>query len=713
MKNQNHPPPFHRRLVLRRRWFNRIFAVIYTCTVFTFLLHQTTLLLFHTTNITISLIMLLADIILAFMWFTHQGFRMNPVHRKTFPENLPKDETKYPAMDVFICTADPDKEPPMVAVNTALSIMGFDYPTEKLSVYLSDDGGSRLTLLAFMEAAKFARHWIPYCKENQIMDRSPEAYFTSNYTCFPRTHEIKVMYDSMKDKVEKGVATGSDDVYQPTHIFNQWDANFTRQHHPTVIQVLLDGTKETDVLGHAMPNLIYVSREKRKATPHHFKAGALNVLLRVSETITNAPIVLTVDCDMYSNDPKTPLKALCYFLNPSIDSDNIAFLQFPQIFQGINQDDIYGAEFKFIFQINMTGFDGLLGPSHVGTGCFFRRRAFYGNPSSQTLEQTRIQSIRSDMLSRCHEVAKSNFEAQTKWGYELGYRYGSMLEDFDTGYHLHCKGWRSVFCLPNRPAFLGTAPMNLHDLLNQTQRWSMGLLDMNFSRYNPIKHGCKHLPLFQALCYTHYISWPIWCIPLLIYSHLPQLALIHSLPIFPKVSDPWFLLYAFLFIGAYGQDFLEFKLGGGTARGWYNNQRAWIIRSLSSYTYAVIEYMLTKLCASSAVFNVTSKVVDEEASTRYKHGMVEFGVESLFFYPISVAALLNLIALIFGVMGVFKHGGLQDLFLQFLLVGFGVVNSWPVYQAMVLRNDPGKMPLKITLTSFAIASMLYLVAPKP
>ncbi|KAJ9550099.1 hypothetical protein OSB04_022642 [Centaurea solstitialis] len=689
MHNQNHPPPLplHRRWVRRRAWPNRVFAVVYASAIAALVFRHTThLLTSHSTLV--SLTMLLADVILAFMWFTHQGFRMNPVRRKTFPENLPEDGTGFPAMDVFICTADPEKEPPMVAVNTALSTLAFDYPTEKLSVYLSDDGGSKVTLFAFVEAAKFAKEWIPYCKENRIMDRSPEAYFSSDYACFPRTHEIKVMYESMKAKVEKG---DINNVYEETNVFNQWDANFTRQNHPTVIKVLLDGTEESDVLGHAVPNLIY---------------------LRVSEAMTNAPIILTLDCDMYSNHPKTPLKALCYFLDPSTDSNKIAFVQFPQIFQGIKEDDIYGAEFKFIFQINMAGFDGLLGPSHVGTGCFFRRQVFYGGPSSGTLEQTQTQSIRSNkVLDRCHEVASCDFEAQTKWGYELGYRYGSMIEDFNTGYHLHCNGWRSVFCLPKRPAFVGTAPRNLHDLLNQTQRWSMGLLDMNFSKYSPLNHGLKHLTFFQSMCYIHYIFWPIWCIPLLIYSLLPQLALIHSFPIFPKVSDPWFLLYGLLFVGAYGQDFLEYKLGGGTTRGWYNNQRAWMIRSLSSYTFAIIEYTSTKLWASPAVFNVTSKVVDQEASTRYENGMMEFGVESLFFYPISVAALHNLIALIFGVVGVLKHGGLEDLFMQFLLVGFGVVNSWPIYQAMVFRSDPGKMPLKITLTSVAIASMLNLVAP--
>ena len=31
-----------------------------------------------------------------------------------------------------------------------------------------------------------------------------------------------------------------------------------------------------------MPNLIYVSREKNGASPHHFKAGALNTLVGIN-----------------------------------------------------------------------------------------------------------------------------------------------------------------------------------------------------------------------------------------------------------------------------------------------------------------------------------------------------------------------------------------------------------------------------------------------
>ena len=120
---------------------------------------------------------------------------MYPTYRRHFVEHLEHyvKESDYPGLDVFICTADPYKEPPMGVVNTALSVMAYDYPTEKLSVYVSDDGGSKLTLFAFMEAARFAAHWLPFCRKNKVVERSPEAYFRSNPSSwFPEIDQIKV-----------------------------------------------------------------------------------------------------------------------------------------------------------------------------------------------------------------------------------------------------------------------------------------------------------------------------------------------------------------------------------------------------------------------------------------------------------------------------------------------------------------------------------------
>ena len=91
-----------------------------------------------------------------------------------------RHEGEFPGVDIFVCTADPEMEPPAMVISTVLSVMAYDYPPEKLSVYLSDDAGSKLTYYALMEASQFAKHWIPFCKKFNIQPRSPAAYFASH-----------------------------------------------------------------------------------------------------------------------------------------------------------------------------------------------------------------------------------------------------------------------------------------------------------------------------------------------------------------------------------------------------------------------------------------------------------------------------------------------------------------------------------------------------
>ena len=73
----------------------------------------------------------------------------------------------------------PKKEPTIEVMNTVLSALALDYPPEKLSVYLSDDGGSYITLYAIKEACSFAKLWLPFCKKYGIKSRCPGAYFSS------------------------------------------------------------------------------------------------------------------------------------------------------------------------------------------------------------------------------------------------------------------------------------------------------------------------------------------------------------------------------------------------------------------------------------------------------------------------------------------------------------------------------------------------------
>jgi len=39
-------------------------------------------------------------------------------------------EEQLPGVDIFVCTADPTVEPPMLVISTVLSVMAYDYPQE-------------------------------------------------------------------------------------------------------------------------------------------------------------------------------------------------------------------------------------------------------------------------------------------------------------------------------------------------------------------------------------------------------------------------------------------------------------------------------------------------------------------------------------------------------------------------------------------------------
>ncbi|KAL8238874.1 hypothetical protein R6Q59_015441 [Mikania micrantha] len=714
--------------------FNRAFATIYSFAILALIYHHLTTLFRHSTtviSVIITTTLLISDLILAFMWATTTSFRLRPVLRQTFPENLEKvlQEQDFPAIDIFICTADPYKEPPINVVNTALSLMAYDYPPEKISVYVSDDGGSELTLFAFMEAAKFAECWLPFCRDNNVMDRCPEAYFSSN--CHGKTElqyeKTKTMYEDLKIRIENVMERGeicpnyiTDESQQ--QIFGKYHkSGFSRDNHPVIIQVLKESAKEKDHSGQPMPNLVYVSREKNKNSPHNFKAGALNSLLRVSSIMTNAPIVLTQDCDMYSNDPLTVKRTLCFISDP-LARPRLGYIQYPQQYHGLNKDDIYGGEFLRVFVANPVGMDGLQGTSYVGSGCFFRRRVFFGRPTSMVPQE--IQQLGPDrvvekpitaqsVLELAHHVARCNYENDTKWGFQLGFRYGSLVEDYYTGYRLQCEGWESNFCHPSRPAFLGDVPISVIDAVSQTKRWAIGLLEVGFSKYTPVGFGAQCMGFIMGLCYAHYAFWPILSIPITIYSFLPQIALLNGIYIFPEVTDPWFFLYVFLFLGAYGQDCYDFILFDSTYKRWWNDQRIWLIRGLSPYSFGLTEYIIKHLGIATQGFNVTSKVQENEQSKRYDQGLMEFGIHSPMFVPFTTASIVNLIALIIGLKHVLNIWSLEKLFVQLFIASFGVLNSWPIYEAMILRSDKGRMPMKTIITStclvFALCGGAFLI----
>ncbi len=92
-------------------------------------------------------------------------------------------------VDIYVSTVDPTKEPPLVTANTVLSILSVEYPVDKVSCYISDDGAAMLTFEVLSETSEFARKWVPFCKKFSIEPRAPEMYFAQKI-------------DYLKDKVQ-------------------------------------------------------------------------------------------------------------------------------------------------------------------------------------------------------------------------------------------------------------------------------------------------------------------------------------------------------------------------------------------------------------------------------------------------------------------------------------------------------------------------------
>ncbi|KDP24850.1 hypothetical protein JCGZ_24444 [Jatropha curcas] len=330
------------------------------------------------------LLALLCESWFTFVWVLTVSTKWNPVDYKTYPERLPQRVEKFlPAVDMFVTTADPVLEPPIITMNTVISLLAVDYPANKLACYLSDDGCSPLTFYSLLETSKFAKLWVPFCKKYNIEVRAPFRYFSSTdhkpVLCSDASSlEFQQEWKKMKDEYEELSCKIQDAAKKSTPCDLTGDFAFFSKieckNHPTIIKIMWENKEG---LSNGLAHLIYVSREKRPNHPHHYKAGAMNVLTRVSGLITNAPFMLNMDCDMFANNPQIVRHAMCFFLGSKNEGDT-AFVQTPQIFYDGLKDDPFGNQLVVLQEYIGRGIVALQGPFYGGTGCFHRRKVIYG-----------------------------------------------------------------------------------------------------------------------------------------------------------------------------------------------------------------------------------------------------------------------------------------------------------------------------------------------
>lgn len=741
---------------------------------------------------------IVCEIWFAFSWLLDQLPKLAPINRATdlnvlkekfetpSPQN-PSGKSDLPGVDVFVSTADPEKEPPLVTANTILSILAADYPVDKLSCYVSDDGGALLTFEAMAEAASFANLWVPFCRKHNIEPRNPESYFGLKKDPFKNNKvrpdfvkdrrrvkreydEFKVRINGLPDSIRRRSdaynareeikamklqkETAGDELLQPvkipkatwmadaTHWPGTWmipSPEHSRGDHAGIIQVMLkppsdDPLNGTDEEGNPfdftevdirLPLLVYVSREKRPGYDHNKKAGAMNALVRASAIMSNGPFMLNLDCDHYVYNSQAIREGMCFMMDRG--GDRICYVQFPQRFEGIDPSDRYANHNTVFFDGNMRALDGLQGPMYVGTGTLFRRTALYGfdpprskdyhsgccsccfgkrkqssvasapdenralrmgdsddedinlslfpkkfGNSSLLIDTIPIAEFQGRPLAD-HPAVKNGrppgaltiprelldastvaeaisviscwYEDKTEWGNRVGWIYGSVTEDVVTGYRMHNRGWRSIYCVTKRDAFRGTAPINLTDRLHQVLRWATGSVEIFFSKNNALLASSK-MKILQRIAYLNVGIYPFTSIFLIVYCFLPALSLFSGQFIVQSL-DVTFLVYLLsITLTLCMLAVLEIKWSGIELEEWWRNEQFWLIGGTSAHLAAVLQGLLKVVAGIEISFTLTSKSGGDENDDEFADLYI-IKWSSLMIPPI-VIMMTNLIAIAVG-----------------------------------------------------------------
>nr|TKS18720.1 CesA7A-like family protein [Populus alba] len=311
----------------------------------------------------------------------------------------------------------------------------------------------------------------------------------------------------------------------------------------------------------------------------------------------------------------------------------------------------------------------------------------------------------ASLLKEAIHVISCGYEDKTEWGKEIGWIYGSVTEDILTGFKMHCHGWRSVYCMPKRPAFKGSAPINLSDRLHQVLRWALGSVEILLSRHCPIwyGYGCG-LKWLERFSYINSVVYPLTSIPLIAYCTLPAVCLLTGKFIVPEISNYASIIFMALFISIAATGILEMQWGGVGIHDWWRNEQFWVIGGASSHLFALFQGLLKVLAGVNTNFTVTSKAADDgEFSDLYL-----FKWTSLLIPPMTLL-IINIIGVIVGISDAINNGyeTWGPLFGKLFFALWVIVHLYPFLKGWIGKQD--RLPTIILVWSILLASVLTLL----
>jgi len=312
----------------------------------------------------------------------------------------------------------------------------------------------------------------------------------------------------------------------------------------------------------------------------------------------------------------------------------------------------------------------------------------------------------SDLLKEAIHVISCGYEDKSDWGKEIGWIYGSVTEDILTGFKMHSRGWRSIYCMPPRPAFKGSAPINLSDRLNQVLRWALGSVEILLSRHCPIWYGYSgRLKWLERLAYINTTVYPITAIPLLAYCTLPAICLLTGKFIIPEISTLASLWFISLFLSIFATGILEMRWSGVGIDEWWRNEQFWVIGGVSAHLFAVFQGLLKVLAGVDTNFTVTSKASDEGGD------FVELYVFkwTALLIPPTTLLIINIVGVVAGISYAINTGyqSWGPLFGKLFFAFWVIIHLYPFLKGLMGRQN--RTPTIVVVWSILLASIFSLL----
>ncbi|MQM23921.1 hypothetical protein Taro_056991, partial [Colocasia esculenta] len=430
---------------------------------------------------------------------------------------------------------------------------------------------------------------------------------------------------------------------------------------------------------------------------------------RVSGVMTNAPVMLNVDCDMFVNNPDVVLHAMCLL----IGFDNVQMSGFVHLLRRDCKDS--RAPSTKAQGVSTEGKSYMEKPPIIWKGTeeqnYVEKKESAAEIITSTTQSPKTAAAIKGLtatVAAAKQVASCTYELNTCWGKEVGWAYGTLTEDIQTGLRIHSLGWKSVALDTNPPAFLGSAPVGGPASMTQYKRWCTGLLETLVGRNSPITATLtKDLGFRQCLAYLLINTWSLRSVPELCYALLAPFCVFSNTTFLPMASEPMLVILVLLLVSYNVYTLTEYLVCGLSVRAWWNNQRMERIHWTSASLFGLLCVVMKVLGMSQTTFEVTAKEQNKSTGSDAEEDPGRFTFDSSpLFIPGTVIVLLNLAALVVGSLKVM--GSLSGMnYSKGTGIGELVCSAWVVVGfCPFLKGLFGKGRYGIPWPTIAIGSVL-------